>query len=461
MPEKISVIILAAGLGKRLGRDVPKALVKTREKSLIFHILDAITPLEPENVIVVVGHMKEQVISQITSNYQSLAVKFANQDEQLGTGHAVKCALSEFNDISEKILVLCADTPLLETETLQALSELHDKSKATLSFLTLKAASANTYGRILREDGKLKEIKEHKDCSPLEKLCDETNPAVYMVDSAFLKPAVEGLENNNKQKEFYLTDIVARAVNEGQTVETLTLTNEKEFQGVNTESDLATVNKELSKRKVKELALEGVIFEDPDSVYIDSSVRIGKKTIIGPNVKLLEKTTISSDVQIEGNACFINTNIETGTFIRIGCRAEDVFIGKNCTIGPFVNLRPKTEISNNVRIGNFIETKNVKIGNDSKLPHLSYIGDAEIGKDVNIGAGTITANYDGVNKHKTTILDSASTGANSSLVAPITIGKNAYIAAGSVITKDVPNDALSVARGRQKNVEGWASKSKK
>lgn len=463
--NSIAVVILAAGLGKRMGSDLPKALVPTIEKPLIEHVLATVKELNVERVVVVTGHAADKVGACVASAAQRLEfgatkILFALQEKQLGTGDAVRAALPQLKDFNGSVLILCADMPLVRKETLSKLIELHANEKATLSFVTLVTSEPASYGRVIR-DAKTKratKIIEARDCTAEQLEITEINAAMYVVDSAFLAPSVTELKCNNAQKEFYLTDIVERAANEGQTISTLVSTDSLEIQGVNTRLDLAAVNSALRRKTVVKFIEKGVIFDDPDSCFIDGTCSIGNGTRIGPNVQILGTSSIGNDVVIEGSAYIKDSQISNNVLIRFSVRAEKVTIGDNAKIGPFAHLRPGTALDVDVHIGNFVETKNAVIKCGAKANHLSYLGDCQVGENSNIGAGTITCNYDGYRKSHTEIGKGVFVGSNSSLVAPLTIEDGATIAAGSVITRKVEGDALAITRAEQVTKAGWSKR---
>ena len=457
--DTICCIILAAGAGKRMGGDLPKALTQTREKALIDHLLDAIQPLKPAKTIVVAGHKQESLRAHLATSPSTKghSVEIAIQDQQLGTGHAVKCALPALKDFKGTVLITYADHPLFTTGTLDLFLKYHSFKKATLTMLSFKAPPPNGYGKVVRDlKGEVLRVTEAKDCNPEEALIPEVNSGFYAVDSAFLKPAVESLTNNNAQGEYYLTDIVEKASKEGQAVAAFPLSDASEAAGVNTPLELALVNEILAQRQIRKLQNEGVVFVDPKSCFIDAQVTISPGAHIGPNVQLRGKTSIAADAIIEGTAIIKGSSIARSAIVKLGSHIEDASVGEGTSVGPFANVRPGSKLGAHCRVGNFVETKNATLRDGAKASHLSYLGDCEVGKDSNIGAGTITCNYDGYNKASTTIGEGVFIGSNSALVAPVTIGDGALIAAGSVITRDVPPDALGLGRARQENKEEWA-----
>ncbi|MCL4143876.1 UNVERIFIED_CONTAM: hypothetical protein GTU68_022997 [Idotea baltica] len=445
-------------------QEIPKVLSKTSEKTLIEHVLDQAKSIESSKNIVVCGYQAEKVEKKVNeySNKIELNLETAIQENQLGTGDAVKSALSKLDDFTGNVVILYGDVPLVKTNTLKELINTHNKEEATVSILTLKGHSDNTYGRILRNiDGTVNAIREFKDLTSIQRLVDETNSGILVVDSSFLKPAIKKLEPKNAQNEYYLTDIIEMAVTEGQNVSTFTTFDSQEIQGVNTLADLANINKELQKERINKFIDSGVKFDFPESVLIDSEVEIENGCRIGANVYLQGSTKIGKFSTIESTSVIINSTIGENTFIKLGSRIEDSSIGNSCSLGPFCNIRPNSRIENKVKIGNFVELKKSSIGEESKVNHLSYIGDSEIGKRSNIGAGTITCNYDGTSKFKTIIKDDVFVGSNSTLVAPITIESKAYVGAGTLINKKtVPSGSLAVSRAQYKTIENWSPRKK-
>jgi bifunctional UDP-N-acetylglucosamine pyrophosphorylase/glucosamine-1-phosphate N-acetyltransferase len=461
--QKIAVVVLAAGLGKRMQSDLPKALAKTRERSLIEHVLMSAAEVNPERVIVVTGHKGELVenearkgIAEKTWSCKNLL--FARQAEQRGTGDAVKSALPALKDFMGTVLILCGDMPLVRPETLKNLLSLHQEEQATLTLMSLITPKPASYGRVVREKsgGPVVRIVEARDCAPEELAITEINAAIYAVDSAFLEPAVNDLKNENAQKEYYLTDIVSKAATEGQTISALVMHDEKEIQGVNTRYELGLVNSSLLEKKRKELMESGVEIVDPGSLFLDSSVTVAAGAKIGPNVQLLGNTVIEAGVEIEGTAYILNCKVKRAAHIKFGVRMEDAVVGESAAVGPFAHLRPGTVLGAEVKIGNFVETKKAKLDKGAKASHLTYLGDCHVGEEANIGAGTITCNYDGYSKFETKIGRDVFIGSNSALVAPVTIGDGATVGAGSVITKDVEKDSLAFTRSPQVAKAGWS-----
>ncbi len=461
--DKLAIVVLAAGLGKRMGLDIPKVLAKTSEKTLLSHVLQTALKLKPQITVLVTGHKRSLVEQEVSQNFSSEKnIVFAEQAQQLGTGDAVKAALPALKNFKGTVLILYGDVPLVRTETLRSLLELHHKSKSTLSLISFKAAAANNYGKVLRDaSGKLvTKIIEARDCSPEELLIDEVNSGIYAVEFAFLAPAIEDLQNKNSQGEYYLTDIVERAGKEGQIVMALSHSNSEEFLGVNDRTELSAVNKALLRSRIQALLQSGVVLDDPDTFYVEPHVQIEAGARIGPNVQLRGKTKIAAGVVFEGSAFVQDCQIEKNALIRFGVRMQESIVGAEASVGPFAHLRKGSVLGQEVKVGNFVETKNAKLARGVKAGHLTYLGDTVVGEDSNIGAGTITCNYDGQNKHQTTIGKDVFIGSNSSLVAPVKINDGAYVGAGSVITKEVEADSLALTRGQLKVKSGWAKAKK-
>jgi bifunctional UDP-N-acetylglucosamine pyrophosphorylase / glucosamine-1-phosphate N-acetyltransferase len=454
----LAVVILAAGIGTRMGGALPKVAISTDELPLIQHVVLSAVPLEPQRVIIVTGY-KNEVVTEVVSknakslNYDSSEFRFAHQAEQKGTGHAVQCALSELQDFQGTVLILCGDVPLMRSETLQKFISYHDSVKATVSLISFNTVMPGSYGRIIREpkgNNLVSKIVEARDCTLEELLINEVNAGVYAVDSAFLAPALEHLSTDNAQGELYLTDIVSRATQEGQTVGAFSATDPTEFIGVNDRVQLSQVNKILLQKRVEKFIKDGITFLDPDSVYIGPCVTIKPQCHIGPQVILKGTTSVGENVTIEGGCYLQDCHVAEGTYLKYGVRGEKALIGSSCTVGPFAHLRPGTELHERVKIGNFVETKNAEIHSDVSASHLTYLGDCEVGARSNVGAGTITCNYDGANKYKTTIEEDVFVGSNTSLVAPLTLGKGSTVGAGSVIQQNLPAESLGVTRAELK-----------
>jgi len=451
-------IILAAGLGKRMKSELPKVLAPISGRPMVVRILEQLETISLKKIAVVVGHLGDLVKQSVSSHINS-PISWANQSEQKGTGDAANCGLRSLGEIKGTVVITAGDTPLLTKKTIKQLIDSHHLENSSVTILSFKASNPGGYGRIVRNgSGKILGIKEEKDCSETERAITEVNSGVYAVESEFLKKALDGLEPKNAQGELYLTDIVGRAVSEGQHVTAHMSEDPREFLGVNDHFQLAEAQEIAMNKKIEELLKAGVRITNPGTVYIEDSVTIGAGTVIGPNVQLLGKTKIGRNVSFEGTAFISDTEIQDGASIKFGVRAEQATIGQECAVGPFAHLRPDSKLGAAVKVGNFVEIKKSILGDGAKASHLSYIGDAEVGKDANIGAGTITCNYDGYKKSKTIIGEGAFIGSNSSLVAPVKIGEGAIVGAGSVITKDVAKDALAVERSNQQEIPNWAKK---
>lgn len=459
--ESVAVVILAAGLGKRMGLDTPKVLVSTRRMPLLHHVLQTVQSLAPDRIVVVTGHKRELVHASVEKDFGTDAgITFAHQPEQKGTGDAVRCALPALDGFIGTVVILYGDSPLVSAATITELLRTHRQTNSTVALLSIEADPSVPYGRILRDKDsrRLLGIREAKDCSPEEHRITEMNSGVYAVDSAFLAPAVSELKNDNVQKEFYLTDIVERAVKEGQRVEAILAKNPAELFGVNTLAELAMINSQLHDRKIASLIDSGVIIDDPKTVYIDETVTVAPGARIGPNVQLRGTTSIGPKVVLEGSALIRNCTVGAEATIKFAVSAEDASIGAHASVGPFAHLRGGTVLGDHVKVGNFVETKKAVLAEGAKASHLTYLGDCTVGADTNIGAGTITCNYDGYNKFKTTIGSGVFIGSNSALVAPVTIEDGATIGAGSVITKSVERDSLAVTRAPQVAKAGWSKR---
>ncbi|HEY3055568.1 MAG TPA: bifunctional UDP-N-acetylglucosamine diphosphorylase/glucosamine-1-phosphate N-acetyltransferase GlmU [Thermoanaerobaculia bacterium] len=450
--QNLEVIILAAGLGTRMKSSTIKILHRAAGRPIIDYVLDLAAELSDTPPVMVIGHQREQVQEAVGNR-----ARFAIQSEQLGTGHAV---LQAAEDVKGKtVLILSGDVPLTRRETLQSLIDEHERSRNALTLLTMKLEDPALYGRIVRDaKGAVAKIVEAKDASAQEKRIDEVNAGIYIFDAEHLFDNLRNLSSSNAQGEYYLTDLIAILRNGGQRVGAVVVDNPVETLGVNSRSDLAAVEAEIQRRVVERLMKEGVTFRNPTTVVIDSTVSIANDTVIYPFVTLEGTTTIGTGCVIEPGVHLHNVSVGNNVHVKSGTVAEDAVIADDATVGPYAHLRPGTKLGKHVKVGNFVETKKAVFGEGAKASHLSYIGDADIGADVNIGAGTITCNYDGVNKHKTVLEDGVFIGSDTQLVAPVRVGHGAYVGAGSTITQDVPPDSLALSRVPQKNVEGWATK---
>ena len=451
---KLETLILAAGKGTRMKSKTPKVLHKVGGKPMLQHVIDTAKKAGSEREVVVIGSGAELVRETISG------VEFVLQEEQLGTGHAVLSAKKNFEESEGTVLILCGDTPLLTEKLLKNFTATHENSNCAATVLTAKMPDATGYGRIIREpDGTFKKIVEDKDATELEKEINEVNAGVYCFDAKKLFSALEQVGNDNAQGEYYLPDVLTILKDAGEKIGAFRAAYADETLGINSRTQLAAADRIFRMRKNHELMEEGVTIIDPNTTFIDYDAIIGQDTIIYPNTYIEGKTTIGEDCTIGPNIRFTDMKVGNRVTAQFSyCHEAEICDG--VTLGPYVHLRPGTTIGENVKIGNFVEVKNSKVGEGSKLPHLQYIGDTDMGSNVNVGCGTVTCNYDGKKKYRTKIGDNAFIGCNTNLVAPVTVEDGAYIAAGSTITKDVPKDNLAVARARQTNIEVWKDKRK-
>ena len=449
----LNVVILAAGQGKRMRSDLPKVLHRLAGRPLLDHVLGAAQALEPESICVVYGHGGEVVRDALSASAGD-KVSWVSQEPQLGTGHAVMQAVDHLRD-DAPTLVLYGDVPLTRLETLQRLIDAAHAANDGLGVLTVVMNDATGYGRIVRDHGKVVRIVEQKDATEAEREIREINTGIMIIPTPKLKSWLRRLGNDNAQQEYYLTDIVALAVSEGVTISTAHPDAEWETLGVNSRAQLAELER-IHQREVAERLLEdGVTLADPARIDVRGSLVAGRDCSIDVNCVFDGEVTLGNNVSIGPNCVIRNVTIASGTRIEAFCHMEDAEIGERCRIGPYARLRPATVLAEGVHIGNFVEVKKSSIGVGSKANHLAYIGDATIGRNVNVGAGTITCNYDGVNKHQTIIEDDAFIGSDTQLVAPVRVGRGATLGAGTTLTRDAPADQLTISRSLQKSVIGW------
>ena len=446
-------VILAAGVGKRMKSSLPKVLHTLSGVPMLSYQLNLVSHFPFQKVVVVIGHQADQVKAALASH----PVQTVLQDLPRGTGDAVLKAEPLLTGHAGPVLILNGDTPLLQAATLIRLWEAHQDEKATLTLMTADPDNPVGYGRIIRlEDGTLSRIVEERDATPEERAVKETNAGTYIVDATFLFDALHHVSPHNQQKEYYLTDIVQIAKERGKKIACLKA-NSEEALGINSRADLANAEKILQKRITRQWMDSGVTLIDPEQVRIEASVTIGADTVLYPGVTLSGKTTIGERSVL--HACSIkDSRIDSEVLIKDYCVIDGAIIESGVTVGPFAHLRPGTMLRRGAHIGNFVEVKKSEIGEGSKANHLTYLGDARIGKRVNIGAGTITCNYDGKKKHETVIEDDVFVGSDTQFVAPVTIGARSLIAAGSTITKDVEPDSLGISRTKQAVIAGWTKK---
>ena len=455
----LNVVILAAGKGTRMKSRLPKVLQPLAKKPLLSHVLETSFNLDATRVIVVYGHGGELVQDTIAAQFKDKSIVWVEQREQLGTGHAVKQALPALQDGS-RTLVLYGDVPLTSEDTLSRF--MNQVAPGQAGILTVKLENPKGYGRIIRDhSGAVREIVEEKDAGDEIRKIQEVNSGIMLVDTLDFQGWLPKLDNNNAQGEYYLTDIVKIANEHNVPVMGCLVEDPIEVEGVNDKRQLARLERMYQKHLADQLMVAGATLADPERIDIRGTVNVGQDCYIDINSVFEGKVTLGSNVQIGPNCVIINSAIGDNTVVKANSILENAVVAADCEIGPFARLRPGTEMKEHAKVGNFVETKNIVLGKDSKANHLTYLGDAVIGEKVNIGAGTITCNYDGVNKHKTVIGDGAFIGSNSSLVAPVEIGSGATIGAGSTITKTAKEHALTVARGKQVTLEGWQRPTKK
>ena len=459
MTIKINIVLLCAGKSSRLKFNLPKVILPINGKTLLERSLFNLNQLKPTKIIIVAG-FKEELVVNLAEKLDYKNIEFVTQKEQLGTGDAVKKAYKKLDDDSVS-LIINGDTPFVDVETIrQALSQ-YSKNKSVFTIATSTPASPFGYGRILRDnDGQILDIVEERDCNNEQRLIKEVNSGLYLVATKHLKDLIKKIKKN-KNSEYYLTDLVNIFARNGMRIDSVPINDERKFININTFDDYRKAH-ELDKMFTYEECIKNNIFlVDPNTFQKDLEVKISKNVFIGPNVILKGKTEIKEDVRIEGNAFISNSFIGKRTLVKPFTSIEDSQIGSEVQIGPFTNLRPGNEINNKAKIGNFVEIKKSKIGKDSKVPHLSYVGDTKMGSKVNVGAGTITCNYDGFNKHNTIIEDNVFIGSDTMLIAPITLGKGSTTGAGSILNSDIPEETLAVTRVKEKHISNWKRKPKK
>jgi len=464
----LAVVVMAAGLGKRMKSKYPKVLHTVAGRAMVMYSIDVGLRVAGHGVAVVVGHQADRVRQVIEAALPTqdgrVPVAIVEQREQLGTGHAVLQTRPVFDGKGRAApacyLILNGDTPLLREETVLRLLQVHQREKATVTILTAKLEDPSGYGRVVRQsvDGPVSRIVEDRDAGPAEKAIREINAGTYVVDGGFLFAALDRLDPSNAQGEYYLTDILQMAVLQGRRVCAVTLDEPDEGLGVNSRRQLAEAESVL-RRQIRERWLDaGVTMIDPNSTWIDAGASVGKDTILHPNVTLAGRTALGEDCVVHSFTRLTDCTVGSSVEILGHCVFREARIDDQATVGPFAHLRPGAIVRRKAKVGNFVEMKQAELGEGSKANHLTYLGDARIGKGVNIGAGTITVNYDGVNKHQTVIEDNVAVGSDTQLVAPVTVGAGAIIAAGTTVTEDVPADALVIARVPQVNRAGWAAR---
>ncbi|NMA48539.1 MAG: bifunctional UDP-N-acetylglucosamine diphosphorylase/glucosamine-1-phosphate N-acetyltransferase GlmU [Tissierellia bacterium] len=450
-------IVLAAGEGTRMKSKKPKVVHSICGKPLIFYVLDAASKAGVDKNVIIIGHGKEEVVDCVKGEKVHFAEQPTYDGAPYGTGFAVMQAIDYIND-DDNVVILCGDTPLIESTTIKKLMNFHKNENNHATVLTAKLENPSGYGRIIKNKlNEIEKIVEQKDATEEEKSINEINSGFYCFRGRELKLGLEKITNDNLQNEYYLTDVIEVLSNEGYNVKALAFNDPSQLHGINSRDQLAKAEGIMRNKINKEHMINGVSFINPESTYIDPSVKIGKDTIIYPNVYLEKDTVIGEDCIIRSNSRIVDSVIENNVEIEASL-IESSFVGKNCHIGPFAHLRPAVKLGNNVKIGNFVEVKKSTIKDNSKASHLAYIGDADIGESVNIGCGVIFVNYNGQIKSRSVIHDNAFIGSNSNIVAPVEVAKWGYVAAGSTITKDVGEGDLSIERAQQVNIPGWVER---
>ena len=460
VPRELSVIVLAAGGGTRMKSKVAKVLHPVAGRSMLGHVLAAVEEIRPQRVVTVVGHEREQVSGHVRQLMP--ACLLAVQERQEGTAHAVRVAMAELGgppaDGSGTVVVAYGDTPLLTGASLAALVAEHEAAERAVSILSGVVGDPTGYGRIVRTpDGEVEAIVEHKDASPEQRSIHEINSGILAFDAAFLADALSRIGNDNAKGEYYLTDAVALARADGLRVGAVVLDDVMQTEGANDRVQLASLGRELNRRILHRWMLDGVSVMDPATTWVDADVELATDVILLPGTHLLGATVVAEDAVIGPDTTLKDCEVGEGARV-VRTHAELAVIGARATVGPYSYLRPGTQLGESGKIGAFVETKNARIDRGAKVPHLSYVGDAEVGEGTNIGAGTIVANYDGVAKHRTRVGRFATTGANNTFVAPVEVGDGAATGAGAVVRDDVPPGSLAVSAGPQRIIEGWAQR---
>lgn len=451
----VHTVVLAAGKGTRLLSATAKVLHRVAGVPMIEHVLGTAASLHPRSTTVVVGHQAEKVKALLAGR---AGLTFVLQEPQLGTGHALLSAEAALRGAAGMMVLLSGDVPLLSVGTLKSFVDRHRSSGAAATVMTAVVDDPRGYGRIVRSANEIAQIVEERDASTAEKEIREINSGIYAFALDGLFDALRSIAAINAQREYYLPDLVAIYRQRGRGVETMRVANLDEIRGINSRAELADVSRIMRQQKNAELMASGVTIEDPLTTYIDGSVEIAADSVIHPGVSIEGRTTIGAGCEIHSGVRIIDSRIGDRVTIFNHTVMTDATIESDAQIGPFAHLRPEARIGEHAQVGNFVELKNTVLGAGSKSRHLTYLGDAVIGQNVNVGAGTITCNYDGQRKHRTTIEDGAFIGSDTQLVAPVTVGKRAYVGSGTTVREDVPAGALAVSAGRQRNIEGWAEK---
>jgi bifunctional UDP-N-acetylglucosamine pyrophosphorylase/glucosamine-1-phosphate N-acetyltransferase len=452
------VVVLAAGEGTRMKSSIPKVLHAVGGRTLVHHAVAAAGELEPDHLVVVVGHGRDEV----TAHLAEVAPKAATvvQEEQLGTGHAMQVALEALPRLEGTVVVTYGDVPLLTAEVLQGLLDAHAESAAAVTILTAHLGDPTGYGRVLRDGDRVVGIVEQKDATEEQRAVREVNSGVYAFDAEVLRTGLARLDTDNAQGELYLTDVVAHAVTDGARVGALAIQDTWAVEGVNDRVQLAAVHRELNRRTLERWMRAGVSVVDPATTWVDAEVTLDGDVVLEPNTLLRGRTTVAAGALVGPNCLLVDTEVGAGARVS-NATSYGAVVGPEATVGPYTYLRPGTRLGRGAKAGGFVEIKASDLADGAKVPHLSYVGDATIGEGANIGAGTIVANYDGVTKGRTTVGRHSFVGSDSVLVAPVDVADGAYVAAGSTITGPVGPGELAVARGRQRNITGWVARRRK
>jgi bifunctional UDP-N-acetylglucosamine pyrophosphorylase/glucosamine-1-phosphate N-acetyltransferase len=453
----VHIVVLAAGQGTRMKSWLPKVLHRVPGGALLDCVIRTAESLTPETLTIVIGHGADAIRSHLRGRE---TVQFVLQEPQLGTAHALMQTAPILVGRTGTLVLLSGDVPLLRADTLRNLLTIHCGARAAATVLTATVERPFGYGRIVRVDGEVARIVEERDASPAERQIREINSGIYAFDMAPLFEALRGIATQNAQGEYYLTDLIAIYRRRKLLVKSAQVDDPGEVRGINSRTELAEVSRLVRQKKNEELMASGVTLVDPAATYVDPDVEIGVDTVIHPGVVIEGRTRIGAACEIHAHVTIADTEIGDKVTIKSFSVITGARIDSGATVGPFAHLRPETVVGEGAKIGNFVELKKTTLGARSKANHLSYLGDATIGANVNVGAGTITCNYDGEHKHATIIEDGAFIGSDSQLIAPVRVGKGAYVAAGSSITQDVPSGALGIARGRQSVIEGWVERKK-
>ena len=454
----LHIVILAAGKGTRMKSAMPKVLHRVAGMPMIDHVIATARCLRPQSTTVVVGHRADALKAALTSH---AGLGFVVQEPQLGTAHALLMTEPALRLASGTVVLLSGDVPLLTANTLKTLVERHDSTRAAATVVTAVVDDPSGYGRIVRSGEKIARIVEHRDATEAERTIREINAGIYAFAVDGLFDALKQIAAENTQGEYYLPDIIALFRSQGRGVETVTVHDADDIRGINSRIELAAVSRIVRQTKNTELMAGGVTIEDPQTTYVDPDVTIGPDTVIHPGVSIEGQTTIGGGCEIHSGARIIDSRIGDRVTVRNHCVISDSSLENDSAVGPFAHLRERVVVREHARIGNFVELKKTTLGTGAKAMHLAYLGDAQIGEKVNIGAGTITCNYDGVNKNQTTIEDGAFIGSDSQLIAPVTVGKGAYVGSGTTVRSNVPAGALAVSAGKQRNIDGWVANRKK